>query len=58
MIAKGEIDVVVVGKRAIDIEKLKALEVMCREGNVELIWLRIDLQHLTVKAPAEMKQVS
>ena len=47
MIARGEVDVIVVSRRAIDVDRLYALEAMCREGGVELIRLRIDLQTLT-----------
>jgi FlaA1/EpsC-like NDP-sugar epimerase len=49
MIDRGEVDVVVIGRRAMDVERLKVLESMCRTGSVELIWLRIDLQRLTSK---------
>lgn len=54
LIEQGEVDVVVVGKRAISVDMLKAIEAMCREGDVELIWLRVDLQRLTSKSTAAM----
>ena len=52
LIEQREVDVVVVGKRAISVDMLKAIEAMCREGDVELIWLRVDLQRLTSKSTA------
>jgi UDP-GlcNAc:undecaprenyl-phosphate GlcNAc-1-phosphate transferase len=54
LIERREIDVVVVGRRAISVDLLKSIEAMCREGDVELIWLRVDLQRLTGKDPAAM----
>ena len=54
LIEQREIDVVVVGKRAISVDMLKAIETVCREGDVELIWLRVDLQRLTSKGHAAM----
>lgn len=52
MIARGEVDVVVVSLRAIEVERLKGLEAICRAGNVELIWLRIDFHRITTPSPA------
>ena len=56
LIDRREIDVVVVGKRAIAAETLKELEATCRDGDVELIWLRVDLQRLT--KPRDAMQAS
>jgi UDP-GlcNAc:undecaprenyl-phosphate GlcNAc-1-phosphate transferase len=52
MVARGEVDAVVVSLRAIEVERLKALEATCRAGNVELIWLRVDLHRITTPSAA------
>ena len=58
LIERREIDVVVVGRRAISVDVLQAIEAMCRDGEVELIWLRVDLQRLTNKGAAASMQAS
>jgi UDP-GlcNAc:undecaprenyl-phosphate GlcNAc-1-phosphate transferase len=58
LIEEGEIDVLVIGRRAMDVEQLNALKAMCREGNVELIWLRIDMQRLTGKTSSTVMHAS